>query len=71
MALIHEFSLGEEIVFDLREIAPEAKEISIVLTHISITGRRLEFKLSAHPSIKYKFFKQTTVPNQNFQKIGQ
>jgi hypothetical protein len=70
MALKKELSIGDEIIFDLRNMAPEAKEISMVLVHVSLNGRRLEFKLSAHPSIRFKFFKTHTIAEQNVQKIG-
>jgi hypothetical protein len=65
MALKKELKIGDEMVFDLSNMAADAKkEISIILLHVSPTGRRLEFKLTAHPSIRFKFFHQATVPER-------
>ena len=59
MALMKELGIGDEIVFDLTEMDPVCnKKISLMLTYLSLTGKRVEFKMTAHPSIKFRFFKQ-------------
>jgi hypothetical protein len=66
MALMKELGIGDEMVFDLTGMDPLAKkEISVILTYLSMTGKRVEFKLTAHPSIKFKFFKQVRMSDHH------
>ena len=55
MALIKIIGIGDELIFDLKDMAPEAKEISVSLTEKA--GRQAVLRISADRSIIIKTFK--------------
>ena len=56
MALIKIINVGDELIFDLRDKAENAKEISVFLTEKA--GRKAVLKITADRSIPIKHFKQ-------------
>lgn len=59
MALIKIINVGDELVFDLKDKAENAKTISIFLTEKA--GRKAVLKITADRSIPIRHFKQQTV----------
>jgi hypothetical protein len=60
MALIKIIGVGEELIFDLKDMASDAKQISVFLCEKA--GRKAVLKIDADRSIPIKHFRQ--------QKIG-
>jgi len=56
MALIKIISVGDELIFDLKDMAVGAKEISVMLTEKA--GRQAVLRISADRSIPIKHFRQ-------------
>jgi hypothetical protein len=63
MALIKILSIGDELVFDLREMSRDSRRISIFL--VERAGRAAVLKISADRSIPIKQFKQAHVPDRS------
>ena len=61
MALIKIISVGDELIFDLRD-AGGAKEISVTLTEKA--GRQAVLRISADRSIPIKHFRQKKVERE-------
>lgn len=56
MALIKIISVGDELIFDLRSLAPGSKEISVMLSEKA--GRQAVLRIAADRSIPIKHFRQ-------------
>lgn len=68
MSFIKMVEIGDELIFDLRGKKEEAKEISVFFVRRG--GKMVVLDIRADFSIKVKQYKQQTIPEQNFQKIG-
>jgi len=62
MALIKIIGVGDELIFDLREMVAGTKEISIMLS--AKAGRQAVLRISADRSIPIKHFRQQRIPDE-------
>ena len=63
MALLKILKIGDELIFDVRKMAPESKEISVQLSETE--GKVACFKIRAHKSIPIHLSKQETIPEKH------
>jgi hypothetical protein len=62
MALIKMIKVGDELIFDLTDMAEGVKEISVMM--VERAGRNSVLKITADRSIPIKHFKMQTIPSR-------